>query len=286
MALTVYGYFGSFCTQKVYLTLAEKGVSYERRLVNIGPPMENYEPWYARLNPNMVIPTIDHDGAIVCDSAVIIRYIDDNFDGPRLVPEDSQERALVLRWVERIDRLAIRELSYSTLSGFTARMRDRVIMPRRLKLLRKHQRAAPDLHDVYERRIADVRGWIAVMREPAEMAAKRAELLAALAELDERLQGGEFVVGERYTLADMMATVLTARVRLMRPVDPDAYPALAAHYERMKRRPNFPADDIIEEIDRARMFRLMAPVLLPRIAAALAVLGAVSLALWWLLSGP
>ena len=51
-----YGCYGSFCTQKVYLTLAEKDVTANRRMINIGPPMENYEPWYARINPRLSGP--------------------------------------------------------------------------------------------------------------------------------------------------------------------------------------------------------------------------------------
>jgi tetrachloro-p-hydroquinone reductive dehalogenase len=39
----------SLCSQKVRLALAEKGVVYDARLVNIGPVLENYEPWYARI---------------------------------------------------------------------------------------------------------------------------------------------------------------------------------------------------------------------------------------------
>jgi glutathione S-transferase len=203
---------------------------------------------------------------------VIIRYIDDTFEGPALVPEDREQRAAVERWIERVAGLKIRELSYGLMSGALALLRDRLIMPRRLRLLRAHQRATPELHEVYQRRIEDVRRWIGVMRRPAELEAMRAELVGVLSDLESALQGREFVVGDAYSLADMMATVLAARLRLMRPVELDDYPAVAAHYERMKRRPNFPAEDIIERLDKRLMLKIMAPVLLPRLAALVLVL--------------
>lgn len=279
--VTVYGCYGSFCTQKVYLTLAEKGVEARRRTVDIGPRMENYQPWYARLNPRMVVPTLDHDGTIVCDSSAIIRYVDDNFEGPALIPDDADARAAVNRWIERIDGLDIRELSYGRLKGAFAHLRDRVIMPRRLRMLRKYQAQAEDLHEVYARRIEDVEQWIAVLGQPRDLDARFDELVAVLDDLEAALAEGGFVVGAAYSLADMMATVLAARVRLMGFVDLDDWPALADHYERMKQRPGFPADDIVETLDKRRMLALMGPFLLPRVAALLVVLAALGIALWW-----
>ncbi len=271
--VTVYGCYGSFCTQKVYLALAEKGVEAQRRAVDIGPRMENYDPWYARLNPRMVVPTLDHGGHIVTDSARIIRYIDDAFDGPRLMPVDPGERAAVEAWIERIDRLAIRELSYSTLGGLLAHMRDRVVMPRRLRVLRRQQRRNPALRAVYQARIDDVQRWVAVMRRPDVLAPLRAELEGTLTDLDARLAEQAYVVGDGYTFADLMATVLTARVVLMRRLgDIGRYPHLRAHYARMRARPRFPADDIAEAIDTRRLARLILPFLAPRLALGLAAL--------------
>ena len=84
MSVTLYFFHGSLCSQKVRLALEEKNVSYTGRLVNIGPRMENYEPWYMRINPRGVVPTLDHDGHIVTDSARIVVFVDEHFDGPDL----------------------------------------------------------------------------------------------------------------------------------------------------------------------------------------------------------
>ena len=274
-SVTVYGCYGSFCTQKVYLTLAAKRVEAARRNVNIGPPMENYEPWYARINPNMVVPTLDHDGTIVCNSSTIIRYIDEHFDGPALMPNDPVARADVERWIERIDALRIRELSYGRMRGIMARLRDRIIMPRRVKMLRRYQARSPELADAYQRRIDDVERWIDVMRRPVDIERLREDLLAVLDDLEAALGQHSLVVGEGYTLADVMATVLVARVKVMRFADLERWPAIGTYYARMKQRPQFPADDIVDKLDKQRLFALVGPFLLGRVAVAAVVLAAI-----------
>ena len=269
VAVVVYGFYGSFCTQKVYLALAEKGVEATRRLVDIGPRMENYEPWYARLNPAMVVPTLQHDDTLVCDSARIIRYIDKTFEGPPLLPRDPDARARVEAIVDRIDGLKIRELSYGGMRGLLSFARDRVIQPRRLKVLRRNRARAPDLADVYDARISDIERWNRTMQTPAALQTLRDELRATLEDLDAKLRGEPFVVGDSYTLADVMATVLCARLRLLGLVDLADYPELEAHYQRMRARPRFPSTDIVESVDRGKMVRLLAPFFLPRVAAVL-----------------
>ncbi len=260
--------------------MAEKGVHAERRAVNIGPPMENYEPWYARKNPRMVIPTLEHDGALICDSAAILRYIDATFDGPELLPEAAAERATVEAIVDEIDRLQIRELSYKGMRGPLGLARDRLLMPMRVRALRKHRAAAPELAPLYDARLEDVATWVGTMASEASIAEARRSLHAALEGLESRLRGGaSYLVGDAYSLADLMATVLCARLLALGIAELSAYPALMDHYGRMKARPNFPEDDIVESLDRRRLIRIIAPFVLPRLLTVLLLLTALILLL-------
>ena len=68
--LQLYHYDTSTCSQKVRLVLAEKRLPFESRIVNLRRN-ENLAPDYLALNPNGVVPTLIHDGQVICDSSVI-----------------------------------------------------------------------------------------------------------------------------------------------------------------------------------------------------------------------
>ena len=38
---------------------------------------DQLKPEYLKINPNGVVPAIDHDGKIIIDSSVIIEYLED-----------------------------------------------------------------------------------------------------------------------------------------------------------------------------------------------------------------
>ncbi len=282
--LVLHGFYGSFCTQKVHLALAEKGVVAERRPVNIGPPMENYEPWYAAINPRMVVPTLVHDGTAICDSSRIIRYIDEHFDGPPLRPADQSDREHVDALVDAVDALAIRELSYGGMKGALAVMRDRVLMPRRVHMLKRYRLADPQLTKHYDARLEDIASWRAELSSPETLAKRRNELETVLDDLDQRLVARQFLVSNTYSLADLMSTVLCARLIALKLANLERYPHLLAHYGRMKSRPRFPSDDIVERPDVRKLLRLFAPFVVPRLLLALLVLSAIIFGLYLIVS--
>ena len=54
----LYDYPGSICCQMTRLTLAEKGVDYDKQTIDIIDKREQFEPWYTKLNPKAVVPTL------------------------------------------------------------------------------------------------------------------------------------------------------------------------------------------------------------------------------------
>jgi glutathione S-transferase len=122
--LKVYSYFNSICTQKVFITLAEKGIDYTTQNVDLFKN-EQYAPEYLKINPKGVVPALDHDGRIVIESSLICEYLDDCFPLPRLVPQDPFLRARMRLWSKAVDEQlfeATRELSFSAM--FRERMRN------------------------------------------------------------------------------------------------------------------------------------------------------------------
>ena len=121
--LKVYSYFNSICTQKVFITLAEKGIDYATQNVDLFRN-EQFSPQYLKINPKGVVPALDHDGRIVIESTLICEYLDDCFPQPRLVPQDPFLRARMRLWSKAVDEQlfeATRELSFSAM--FRERMR-------------------------------------------------------------------------------------------------------------------------------------------------------------------
>jgi glutathione S-transferase len=76
--MTLYHNDMSVCAHKVRLALAEKGLSYTARHLNLRAG-DQRDPAYLKLNPKAVVPTLVHDDVVVTESVVINEYIDDAF---------------------------------------------------------------------------------------------------------------------------------------------------------------------------------------------------------------
>ena len=247
---TLYAFPGSLCSQKVRLALAEKGVSYAKRFVDIELRLENYEPWYLQLNPKGVVPTLVHGDHVVTDSARIIRYIDEAFEGPGLIPEGAYERECMERWIEQQDLIQLRELSYATFGGALGFLLRRVSMPLRMRRLRRLRAENPDLAELYEAKIEDVHRWrVSIASEP-EVAGIRSNLEEVLRRVEDQLGKTRYLAGNSYSLADIAWTCVLARLTMLglaRSLWGEGRSArLEAYYQQLRLRPSFSLADIWE----------------------------------------
>jgi glutathione S-transferase len=92
----------STCSQKVRITLAEKGLDWVSHHLNLRKA-EQHRPDYLALNPNGVVPTLLVDGAPVIESSLIIQYLDELIPAPPLRPTDPLARAKMRLWMKRLD---------------------------------------------------------------------------------------------------------------------------------------------------------------------------------------
>lgn len=82
--------------QRAAIVLAEKGVPFERRMVDLAAKPD----WFLALSPLGKTPLLLVDGAqAIFESAVICDYLDE-VHGPRMHPETALERARHRSWVE------------------------------------------------------------------------------------------------------------------------------------------------------------------------------------------
>jgi glutathione S-transferase len=112
---TLYNNAYSTCSQKVRLTLAEKGIAWTDVQVNFARN-EHLAPDYLKLNPNGVVPTLLHDGEVVLDSSVIMEYLDEVVPDPAMAPRTPLGRAHLRKWLryfEEVTTPAVRPPSFN-----------------------------------------------------------------------------------------------------------------------------------------------------------------------------
>jgi glutathione S-transferase len=121
--LKLYKSGNSICTQKVMITLREKGLVPETQNINLFAN-EQYDPAYLKINPKGVVPTLVDEGRIIIESTLICEYLDDAYPAPRLVPADPWLKSQMRLWSKAIDEgifEATREISFSAM--FREKMR-------------------------------------------------------------------------------------------------------------------------------------------------------------------
>ncbi len=96
--LILYGYCRSSAAYRVRIALNLKGLAYEQKTLRLLKD-EHKTQGYRQLNPQGLIPLLQHqiDGEVrvINQSLAIIEYLDEQFSGPALLPDDAYLRARV-----------------------------------------------------------------------------------------------------------------------------------------------------------------------------------------------
>jgi maleylacetoacetate isomerase len=93
MTLKLYNFFRTSAGHRVRIALALKGLDYEYVSVNIGPALEQRSDSYLKVNPQGLVPTLEHDGERISQSLAIIEYLEERFPEPAVLPENPITRA-------------------------------------------------------------------------------------------------------------------------------------------------------------------------------------------------
>ena len=102
-ALKLYYEWRSTSMRRVRIVLHEKGLDWEGLHIEKGEEYETYLPWYAKMNPLGVVPTLVHGDKVIIESNVINEYLEDTFPEVQLRPDDAYEKARMRVWLIRSD---------------------------------------------------------------------------------------------------------------------------------------------------------------------------------------
>lgn len=230
--LTLYHYDRSTACQRVRLLLEEKGLDWKSVVVDTARGDGDTLPDnYHRINPKGLVPALEHDGAGIAESLVILEYLEDAFPGTAFRPEAPAERARMRLWMRRIDdgvhvasrtigvcivnRHIYLERGEKKIADYHARMRDHV------------------------RRDND--------RVNIEMGLDSPLLPGALhtfrrlfEEMDARLADHDWLAGDAYSLADIALVVYLRRMESFMMAPLWAHMTnLTAWYDRIAARPAY-----------------------------------------------
>lgn len=153
--LELYYASGSLCSQKVKLVLAEKNLEWKPHLLNL-LTFDNLQPSYIQLNPKGVVPTLVHNGKVITDSSVIIRYLDGQFPHSRLTPAESELQAKMNDWIDLQNQFPMREVMYGNYQGIEGIVLRRSVQIKQ-KLLTQLIQVNSDFQEQYEAKLKDVR---------------------------------------------------------------------------------------------------------------------------------
>ncbi|KAH9717105.1 glutathione S-transferase U25 [Citrus sinensis] len=96
------GFWPSSFAMRVKIALAEKGVKYESKEENLF----DKSPLLLEMNPvDKKIPVLIHDGKPICESLIIIQYIDEVWQHKSpLMPSDPYLRSQARFWADYVDK--------------------------------------------------------------------------------------------------------------------------------------------------------------------------------------
>ena len=199
--------------RRVRIFLREKGVEVPTVQVDLRSG-EQFGDAFRQVNPEGTVPVLElDDGTRISEALAICVYLEEAYPDPPLFGRDARERALSVMWngkVEQQGLMAIAELLRNRSKAF-------------------QNRALPG-PDKFEQ-----------IPQLVERGQLRTELF--FDRLDTHLADHEFLIGERFTIADITALVAVDFAALLKISIEEKHEHLRRWYDQVSSRPTIPEPD-------------------------------------------
>jgi len=230
--IVLYHGWRSSASRRVRLCLAEKGLPYESRLVDMVKG-EQHSAEYLAMNPNGVVPTLIHDGRVLYESSVVAEYLDEVFPDPPILPADPYAKAVMRNFVRWIDENSLPKLivfNWSQSMQPVASSWSEAELAERLSRVPSASRRE---------------AWTRVARSPYTEAEKN-EAMAGLVVLLDKMEDmlaqvgpHEWLLGEQFSLADIAAIPFVMRISELNAPAIAQHAGVARWWERVRQRESF-----------------------------------------------
>ncbi len=229
MTFKLYNAPQSTCSQRVRFVLNAKKLPFDEVKLNLLEG-DQLKPDYLKLNPNGVVPTLDHDGSIVTDSTVITEYLDEVAPRDSFTPENPVTRArmrALMHYMDEMPAPAVRVPTFNLafLPKFQAMSREQFVAMAESKPLRRE--------------------FMLTMGQSGfpkvEMDAALARLRRSYERMDREIEssGGPWLLGKDISLADVAAMPALVRMHDLNFADWQDLPRVVIWFDNIRAHPAF-----------------------------------------------
>ncbi|NIB38527.1 glutathione S-transferase family protein [Pseudomaricurvus alkylphenolicus] len=216
----------SNCSMRVRMVLEEKKLPWENHHLDI-TKKEHITPEYFGINPNGVVPTLVHDGVVIIESDDIIDHIDQSFPEPPLRPEHPEDLEKMYWWMHSAVEIHVKGVKtfiyYHKMQGKMRQTEEQKQAYEKLQtnqeLIKFHQHSSEGFTE-------------------EEAIAAEKTLDRFFVEADSILENHQWLVGDRFTLADITWVPLHFTLAGA-GYDFNRYPAVQAWADRIRERECF-----------------------------------------------
>lgn len=233
---TLYHHGSSACAAKVRFALAEKGLDWQGVYLDILNG-DQYRPDYLKINPKAVVPTLLDGNKVISESTVIIEYLDLEHPVTSLHPTDPHLFAQARLWTKAVDE----ELQPACFTlTFVCSHRHTVGKDWKdgTQDFVSHAAETTGAAEIKARKRAIVELGFDAPGAAAPIRLYHAYLL----KMEEALQSGDWLLGDRFSIADVSMAPYVNRLNMLsmsRLWEDGKLPRVADWFARLTARPTF-----------------------------------------------